>query len=582
VPESRTAIFVERSLDSIVSLLAALKAGGGYVPMETLGPPERLSLVLNDAKPTVVMTRGTLAERLPENAGILNLDTDWDAICRQPVTNLDSFVQPGNIAYVIYTSGSTGQPKGVTIEHRQLLNYLFSIQSRLQFPPQASFATVSTFAADLGNTMVFPSLVSGGSLHIISQECIADAEALSTYFQRHNIDCLKIVPSHLESLLSCGRAQPTESIPLPRRRLILGGEPTRGSWITHLSALAPDCAIFNHYGPTETCVGVLTYQFGSEQDHQECETLPLGRPLANTRIYIVDSHLQPVGVWSPGELNISGHNVGRGYLNSPDRTAEKFIPDPFAAEPGARLYRSGDLVRCLPSGAIEFIGRIDHQLKLRGFRIELGEVRAALFEHPSVRDVVVTVREDQPGEKRLVAYVVPAQKPGPSATDLRAFLRQKLPEYSIPSAFVVLATIPLTPNGKIDERSLPSPEEAQAEQARPYVAPRTPLEEVLAAIWKEILKVERVGVLDNFFELGGHSLLAMRVVSRLRETFRIDLSLRMLFEQTCVEQLAKALTSIESKPGQVDNIAQVLLRVKGMSAEAVRATLESKRNGRSL
>lgn len=580
-PESRTAIFMERSVDLLVSLLSVLKAGGAYVPLETESPSERLALMLRDAEPTVMLTHKALTARLPENtAQAVSLDADWEAIARQPGDNPGSAAQPGNIAYVIYTSGSTGQPKGVAIEHRQLLNYVFSIEARLQFPRGASFATVSTFAADLGNTMVFPSLVSGGSLHIISRECSSDAEALSDYFERRHVDCLKIVPSHLESLLSCRSSQAGNPIPLPRCRLILGGEATRTGWIEQIRALAPDCAVFNHYGPTETTVGVLTYQVNGE--HQECEILPLGRPLANVRTYIVDSRLEPVGIWAPGELTISGHNVARGYLNSPERTAGQFMPDPFSAEPGARLYRSGDLARQTANGAIEFLGRVDDQVKFRGFRIELGEIRSALVQHPSVRDAVVILREDAPGNKRLVAYVLPDRKPAPSVAALRAFLRPKLSEYAIPSAFAMLATIPLTPNGKIDTRSLPSPEETPAEQSRPFVAPRTALEEVLAGIWSEILKVERVGVLDNFFELGGHSLLAMRVISYLRETFRIELPLRALFEETCVEQLAKAVISIEPKPGHAENVAEVLLRIKGMSAESVKETLASKKTGRSV
>ncbi|MEG4202268.1 amino acid adenylation domain-containing protein, partial [Microcoleus sp. Pol12A5] len=367
-PESIVGICAHRSLEIIVGMLGILKAGAAYLPIDPATPADRKALMLEDARVQVLLTQQRLAESLPKtHANIVFIDTDipTTSVCYTPRASSD------NLAYVIYTSGSTGTPKGVAIEHRQLLNYLYAIEERLNLPSGASFATVSTFAADLGNTAIFPALCSGGCLHIVSQERATDPEALAQYFRRHSIDCLKIVPSHLAALLT----SIAESI-LPRIRLILGGEAASWELIEKVRQINPDCLIFNHYGPTEATVGVLTYQVYGEELKGISETVPLGRPIANTQIYLLDSHLQPVPVGVAGELHIGGSSLARGYLNRPELTAEKFIRHPFDAQ--ARLYKTGDLARYLPDGNIEFIGRIDNQVKIRGFRIELGEIEAAL------------------------------------------------------------------------------------------------------------------------------------------------------------------------------------------------------------
>ena len=402
-PDGVVGLFVERSVNMVVGILGILKAGAAYLPIDPTYPPERIAFMLADAGVGAVVTQTGLLVRLPTSTTpAVCLDTlDWT----DPVTppHREAGVQPGNLAYVIYTSGSTGRPKGVCIEHRNVVNYVLGIVQRLRLEPGMQHATVSTIAADLGNTVVFPALATGGCLHVVSQERAENQALLAEYFERERIDVLKIVPSHLAALQS----GPHPKGVMPRARLILGGEASRLDWIARLRALAPSCEIYNHYGPTETTVGVLTYRVGPELPVTPSGTLPLGSPLAGSRVHILDEGGRPVSPGEQGELYIGGSGVGRGYLNRPDLTAERFIPDPFGSPPGERLYRTGDLARALPDGAIEFCGRFDDQVKLHGYRIELGEIEGALRGQRGVRAAVVRAHEDAAGGKQLVAYVVP-------------------------------------------------------------------------------------------------------------------------------------------------------------------------------
>jgi amino acid adenylation domain-containing protein len=548
-PETTVAICLERSARMITALLGVMKAGGAYVPLDTASPPERLRFSLEDCDARVVLAQEKWREPLSESgAEVISLDGDWKKIERESADNLEGGAGPNNLAYVIYTSGSTGRPKGVCVEQRQLLNYVRAVSEKLSLPEGASFATVSTLAADLGNTMIFPALCLGGSLHVMAEERIVNPDALADYFGSHRIDCLKVVPSHLEALLT---AQRPEQV-LPRRRLILGGEAARTSLLARLGGLAePACEIFNHYGPTETTVGVLTYQTPADSlrrtQHNET-ALPLGRPIPNAQVYLLDKHLQPVPPGVRGELYVGGEGVARGYHRRPDLTAERFIPDPFGGTPGARLYRTGDLGRYLPNGDIQFLGRSDDQVKVRGLRIELGEIEAALVEHEAVRETVVVAREDVPGERGLVAYVVTQPETAPGVTELRDHLRRSLPEYMQPAAFVMVDKLPLTPNGKIDRRALPAPDGTRPELGEVFVAPRTPAEERLAAIWAEVLRLERVGVHDNFFNLGGNSLLGTQITARVRDRFRVELTLRSLFEAPTLAGLAAVIAERQPEP----------------------------------
>jgi amino acid adenylation domain-containing protein/non-ribosomal peptide synthase protein (TIGR01720 family) len=533
-PEERVALFLERSEASIVGLLGVLKAGGAYVPLDPSFPTHRIAAMLEDSEVAVVITQASLIERLPASGpGCICLDQDAAILARYGETNPDGGAAAESLAYVLFTSGSTGRPKGVAVEHRQLCNYLDAVLERMEVPPGLSFATVSTLAADLGNTMIFPSLCTGGSLHVIAQDRASDAVALAQYFTQHAVDCLKIVPSHLSALLKADRAAEL----LPRQRLILGGEASSWELIEQVQRLAPQCRILNHYGPTETTVGVMTYRVEREHGAAAGLRLPLGRPLANCSIYLLDERQMMVPIGAYGELYVGGESLARGYLGKPDLTAERFVPDPFSAAPGRRLYRTGDLARCLASYDLEFAGRADRQIKLRGFRIEPGEVEAVLVQHPAIWEAVVTVREEGAQEKRLVAYLVPRPGHKPTVEELRPFFRDRLADYMMPAVLMILEALPLTANGKVDLQALPSPEQFRSQTARERVAPRTAAEQSLATIWSEILGVEQVGVHDNFFELGGDSILAIQVIARANQE-GLRLNPKQLFEHQTIAALA--------------------------------------------
>jgi len=535
-PEVLVGLYAERSLEIVIGLLGILKAGGAYLPLDPALPVEGLAFRLQDAQSPVLLTQQSLAKTLPQlPVQIVSLDADWQNIAQSSDANLPSITVSNNLAYTLFTSGSTGTPKGVAVEHGQLLNYIYGITDRLDLPIGSSFATVSTFAADLGNTSIFSALCMGGCLHVVSQERASDPEALADYFRRYPIDCLKIVPSHLAILLASSQSRYI----LPYRRLILGGEAASWELIETIQQRSPGCQIFNHYGPTETTVGVLADRIEDNSVSDRTQTVPLGRPLANTQVYVLDQQLHPVPIGVPGELYIGGGGLARGYLNRPELTSERFIPNPFVSE--TRLYKTGDVARYLPDGKLEFLGRTDYQIKVRGFRIEVGEIETLLGQHPGVRHGAVVVWGEQEEDKRLVAYVVPHPKQVPSVSDLRHFLSEKLPEFMIPSAFVKLKSLPLTPNGKVDRRALPAPEQSRIALEEDYVAPRTPLEEQLTKIWAKVLGIERVGIHNNFFELGGHSLLLTQLLVQIRDTIRVDLSLQSLFASPTVASVAEKI-----------------------------------------
>lgn len=531
-PESVVGIYLERSAETIVALLAILKAGGAYMPLDVDQPTERIGLLLQAARAAALVTRAAFLERVaPAAMPTVCVDDSDD---RTGADSLSDLARPANLAYVLFTSGSTGRPKGVAIEHRQVMAYLRGVSAALDLPPAASYALVSTFAADLGNTMIFPALASGGCLHVIASERAATPDAFAEYITRHQIDCLKIVPSHLAALLSASAPGQV----LPRQRLILGGEAAGPALVARLQALAPGCQVFNHYGPTETTVGVLTHP---SLLVDAVRPIPLGRGLPNTRVYVLDKAMQPAPVGVPGELYIGGDTVGRGYIHKPGLTAERFVPNPLADGDGraARLYRTGDRVRWRVDGAIEFLGRVDDQVKIRGYRVEPGEVAAALAQHPAVASAVALAWEDERGETRLAAYFVPAASADGDDLPamLAAFLRGVLPEPMLPAAIVPLAAIPLTPNGKVDRRALPPPRPVQAAPPMAYAPPRGEVEAALAAIWADLLGLERVGIHDNFFALGGDSILSIRVVAAAQRA-GLRLSPRHIFQHPTVADLA--------------------------------------------
>ncbi|MDZ8262377.1 amino acid adenylation domain-containing protein [Nostoc sp. ChiQUE01b] len=582
-PEVLVGICVERSLDTIIAMLGILKAGGAYVPLDPALPKDALAFRLQDVQAPIVLTQQSLMETLPDtNVQVFCLDRDWEANLQKHDTNPNSEVTSENLIYVIFTSGSTGKPKGVAIEHRQLVNYLHGILEKLNLPNDANFATVSTFAADLGNTAIFPALSTGGCLHIISQERASDPEALADYFHRHPIDCLKIVPSHLAALLA---SSPQKSI-LPRQCLILGGEPLSWNLIETIQRRKPNCQILNHYGPTETTVGALTYLVElstnpkSQIQNLKSSTVPLGRPLANTQIYVLDERLQPVPIGMPGELYINGTGLSRGYLNRPELTAQRFMTNPFSQENGARLYKTGDLVRYLGDKNLEFIGRVDHQVKIRGFRIELGEIEVTLQQHSAVQEIVVLVTQEALDNKRLVAYIVLTSKfqvlkqnlHSTLISELRSFCLQKLPEYMIPSVFVFLKALPLTSNGKVNRQALPAPEHTRPELEQLYVAPRTLIEKQLAEIWAKVLGLEQVGIHDSFFDLGGHSLLVTQLLAKVRKAFQVELSLRNFFDTPTIANLAKTVEKKQGVDLDADDATSVNLNAEAVLDPAIHPT----------
>jgi amino acid adenylation domain-containing protein/non-ribosomal peptide synthase protein (TIGR01720 family) len=554
-PDVKVALFVERSEQMIVGLLAVLKAGGAYVPLNVEYPKERLAEQLADTQSPVVLTQQTLLERLPRGAAeVVCLDRDREAWAGETSTNPRPAAGPENLAYVIFTSGSTGQPKGVAVTRRNIANYAAFICRKLGLDEETgrgglSFATVSTLAADLGNTAVFPALLSGGRLHVISYEVATNSTLFADYMMRHAVDVLKVVPSHLSALISSKEAGSV----LPRRFLILGGEALSYDLVRRVREEAGGCRVINHYGPTETTVGVLTHSLEDVTDGTfTSATVPIGRPIANARAYVLDARLSPVPAGVAGELYVGGRGVARGYLNRPALTAERFIPDPFSGGEGSRLYRTGDVVRRLPGGDVEFLGREDGQVKIRGFRIETGEIEAALRTHASVKEAVVLARDDEQGHKRLVAYVVAPR--GTGVAELQDYLKRKLPDYMIPSAFAMLDAMPLNRNGKIDRRALPAPSPAGVRAAEASAEPTTPTEQQLARIWEQVLGVERVYVNDNFFELGGDSIISIQIIARANKV-GLRLTPKMLFQYQTVAELAAVATReapAQAEQGEVE------------------------------
>ena len=536
-PEVLVGLCMERSLDLIVGLLAVLKAGGGYVPLDPKLPADRVNVTLKDSGVRVVLTQSQWSDVVADSdIKCVCLDRDWPAISTFPDVPPVSGVRFNHTAYVIYTSGSTGRPKGVAVEHRQVVNYVHGLLERLALPEEASFATVSTVGADLGNTSIFGALCSGRPLHVLSTERGFDPDAMAEYMHQHQVDVLKITPSHLTGLLEAAQA----AWVLPQRCLILGGERSRPRLIERIRALAPDCQIINHYGPTETTVGVLVHQLIEADDGRT--DIPVGRPLANIQAYILDRDLQPTPVGLPGELYIGGSGLARGYLHRPEATAERFIPDLFSASPGRRLYRTGDRARLQSDGTIAFLGRVDNQVKVRGFRIELEEIDVHLRAEPAVEDAVTIVRETADGTQQLLSYVVGSATP--DVTAIRTNLARRLPDYMVPHTIVVLDAFPLTANGKVDRSALPDPQQRHASVGKAhYVAPRNRTEDTLVQIWTAVLRVEQVGVHDNFFDLGGDSILCLQIVAKAHRV-GIKLTPKLIFQHHTVA----AITAILEEP----------------------------------
>jgi surfactin family lipopeptide synthetase A len=496
----------------------------------------------------VLLTQERLLASLPEHkARVICLDTGWTAIERESTTNPTNTARPDNLAYVMYTSGSTGEPKGVMIEQRSLVCYTETSKAQYALRPSDRVLQFSSPSFDISVEEIFPCLTCGATLVLRTDDMLASIAVFLQKCQQWGVTAL-FLPTAFWHEIAAGLGQGLD-FPSSLRLVSFGGERALpGRAATWQERVGQRAQLMNTYGPTEATVVATLYELPC-QAAGEWREVPIGRAVRNTQIYILDQSLQPVPIGVPGTLYIGGDGLARGYLNHPRLSAEKFIPNPFTGVPGARLYNTGDLARYLPDGNIEFLGRTDSQVKLRGFRIELGEIEAALTQHPAVQQAVVLLRQDQPGASRLTAYVVGEATP----SQLRNYLKQKLPDYMVPAAFVWLEELPLTPSGKIDHRALPAPDWSGVTES--YVKPRTPTEQTVAEIWAEVLRLDKIGIHDNFFDLGGHSLLATQVTSRLRETLQIELPVRYLFEQPTVADLAGHIAKTHSLTARLQTFA---------------------------
>ena len=569
-PNRPVALCAERSADMIVGLLAIVKAGGFYVPLAADLPAARLQSLLAQTETALALTQKSLTDKFSGwNGALVALDADADQWKALPTSDPEHRNSPDDLTYVIFTSGSTGVPKGVGNKHRGLVNYAAYIAARIGLAEATEplhFGTVTTLSADLGNTSVFPSLAYGGCLHVIGYETAMDGERFGSYLRENPLDFLKITPSHLSALLAS-----SEGDILPRKHLFLGGEAFTWDLLKQAQGRG-SCQIVNHYGPTETTIGSLTYTAsGGAVGPNDSATVPIGRPIANTRIYILDERGQPVPIGVSGELYIGGAGLASGYLNQPERTEERFVSDPFVV--GEKMYRTGDRARYLSKGNVEFLGRIDDQVKIRGFRVEPGEVESVLRRHPNVREAVVLVTEDNQGAKRLVGYYVASLSDNATGTIFREYLSENLPDYMVPASLTALAELPLTPNGKIDRKALLAQEGTAAAPA--YEAARNPTEEKLTEIWTQVLKVERVGIHEDFFALGGHSLLMTQILARIRSSFQVQLALHTLFDNPTIATLATVIDGEQMSGSEEEEMRLLLAELEGLSEDEVNELLSA-------
>jgi amino acid adenylation domain-containing protein len=533
-PDVLVGVYMERSLEMVVALYGILKAGGAYVPVDPEYPRERVIFMLEDTQVPVLLTHAHLLAKLPKNeAKVICLDTDWISISGAPISNPINQISPENLAYVIFTSGSTGKPKGAMNTHRGICNRLLWMQDTFKITEEDRVMQKTSFSFDVSVWEFFWPLLFGASLVVAKPGGHRDPDYIVDQIIQHGITTIHFVPSMLQLFLDAKGVSHCRSL----KRVIVSGE-TLSYELQERFFNKLDANLYNLYGPTEAAVDVTYWicEKGSSLGF-----VPIGRPVANTQIYLLDVEMKPVPIGEPGELHIGGVQVARGYLNRPELTASKFVPDPFSSEPGAMLYKTGDLACYLPTGDLKFLGRADNQVKIGGNRIELGEIEAVLEVHPSVKQAVVLAREDTPGEKRLVAYVVSNPQAKHEVEALRGYLGEKLPEYMLPSAFIFLDAMPLTPTGKVDRLALPKSSKKRPELEQAYVAPRDEVERYLTNLWCEILGLESIGIYDRFFESGGTSLQAVRFINRLQQELSENIYIVSFFETTTIAAYAAYL-----------------------------------------
>ena len=560
-PEILVSMCLERSLEMVVAVLAIFKAGGAYLPLDPTHPLQRLRSIREEAGARLVLTQKGIVSELAEGAERIDLDSEWAQIARESSGNLACPATPGNLAYVIYTSGSTGKPKGVEIEHGSLTNHVWATVKQFGIRPGDRLLQFSALTFDASVQEIFATLGAGATLVLRSEEMIAGVATFLARCREWSLTILSLPTAYWHEVVAAASEEGL-SLPASLRLVAVGGEKALPERFAQWRVLAGGRVRFvNGYGPTEATITATRWEPDPASQSPVPPILPIGRPIANTRAYVLDASRQPVPVGVIGELYIGGVCVARGYRNRPDLTAERFIPDPFGGGQ-QKLYRTGDRVRWGSDGLLEYLGRADGQIKLRGYRVELGEVEAALRGIDGVREAVVRAREDVPGQLRLVAYVVPDRMPGPSIGDLRRLLKETLPEYMVPSHFVLLDDLPLSKHGKLDLSALPPPEFARPEVDDAYREPGTPVEAALSEIWTKVLRVDRVGVDDDFFELGGHSLLATKVISRIRDAFHVELPLRDFYLNPTVAGLALAVARRQAERVAPDEMERLLAELE--------------------
>jgi amino acid adenylation domain-containing protein/thioester reductase-like protein len=551
--ETLVGVCIERSLDMLVALLAVLKAGGAYVPLDPSYPTDRLAFMLEDSELPILLTEQAQLANLPQSAArVVVLESDRLEIDRQNLDNVTSAVTPDSVAYTIYTSGSTGKPKGVQVLHGGVVNFLESMLAAPGLTAADTLLAVTTISFDIAVLELFLPLIAGAKIELVGRDIAADGMRLAEAIAASGITFMQATPATWRLLLATGWQGDKQL------KILSGGE----AMIRSLADRLLECggSLWNMYGPTETTIWSAVYQVQPGSD-----AVSIGQPIANTQIYIIDQRCQRKGdvlrqmaSGQSGELHIGGDGLARGYLNRAEMTAQRFVPDPFSTKPGARLYKTGDLARIMPDGSIQFIGRVDNQVKIRGHRIELGDIEAAICQYPEVLEAAVITREDNVGEKQLVAYLVAAENQNYSK--LRAYLKEKLPEYMVPTVFVMMDKFPLTPNGKVDRRALPAPSQDRPELDVPMVEPTNEIERDLVQIWSQMLGVVPIGIHDNFFDLGGHSLFIARMMTQVAETFAVNLPLSELFTAPTVAGLAQSILNARQPQSLVDrlNFAQLL------------------------
>lgn len=564
-PDQFVGICVERSLDMIMGMLGILKAGAAYLPMDPNYPQDRLAYMLEDTKAAVLVTHSHLVQHLPtDGIHVIQLDEEWDTISEQSTENPQSDVQPHHLAYIIHTSGSTGKPKGVQIPHRNVVNFLETMRQTPGLSADDTLLAITTLSFDIAVLELYLPITTGATLAIASSELTVDGPRMINALDEYGVTILQATPATWQMLIDAGWEGDKNL------KALSGGEALPRKLGDELLDRVGE--LWNMYGPTETTIWSSVWQVTEKET-----PILIGKPIANTQMYILDKNLQPVPIGVSGELHIGGDGVARGYLNRDDLTAERFLPNPFTNNPADRIYKTGDLARFMPNGDIECLGRLDFQVKVRGFRIELGEIEAVLVQHDSVRQGVVTAKEDASGTKILVAYVIPEGGVELDTAVLRAHLAEQLPHYMIPSIFMAVSEYPLTPNGKVDRRALPDPDETAVISTEEFVPPRNETEAQLAQIWCDILQIEQVGIHNNFFEMGGHSLLAIQIISRIRDAYDIDISPRHIFDAPTIADLALYILEQEAQDLEIDDedLADLLDDLDDLSEDELAALLDS-------